>query len=176
MALIFAVILCLLPLPSMANSEISATLLLDPQFRPPNNQLIVVDLSRRTLRLYYGDRLIKGYRVAIGKPETPTPVGKGYIRSKGRIIFKYESGPRKGQIRKWSLLRNGKWVRIPYSKMFGLGITVPGYNPYQFYIHSTTEDYTMGQAASSGCVRMRIKDMLELYPLVELGARIIIKP
>ncbi len=205
MALILAVIICLLPLSSLAphllvpgharanptapqdaqnapkgaglaGSEISATALLDSSFKPPNNNLILVEIEKKTLKYFIDGKLTKEYPVATGTPETPTPVGSGYIRSKGKMAFKYQSGPNKGKLKRYSRLSDGQLVKIPYSKMFGFGIAIPGYSPYQFYIHSTTEEDTIGKAASHGCVRMKIKDMLEFYPLVEAGTRIIIKP
>lgn len=176
MRLILAAVLFLLPVSSFAEVRISATTLLDPSFEPPNNHLILVDMKTKTIKYYQDYKLIKEYRIAIGKPKTPTPVGSGYIRSKGKMIFRYWTGPKKGKIKKYSRLKDGRLVKIDYSKMFGLGITIPGYHPYQYYIHSTTEENTIGTAASKGCIRMKIKDMLELFPLVELGTKIIIKP
>lgn len=37
------------------------------------------------------------------------------------------------------------------------------------YIHGTGDDQPMGQALSHGCVRMRNRDVIELFELVEAG-------
>lgn len=40
------------------------------------------------------------------------------------------------------------------------------------YIHGTPEDQPMGVAASHGCIRMRNRDLLELFDQVENGTRV----
>ncbi|GAB4166405.1 MAG: L,D-transpeptidase [Terrimicrobiaceae bacterium] len=42
------------------------------------------------------------------------------------------------------------------------------------YIHGTPEERNIGQPASYGCIRMRSKDVLELYNTVGVGARVVI--
>ena len=41
-------------------------------------------------------------------------------------------------------------------------------------IHGTDETYSIGHAASHGCIRMAIPDVIGLYPLVPLGTPIFI--
>jgi lipoprotein-anchoring transpeptidase ErfK/SrfK len=38
------------------------------------------------------------------------------------------------------------------------------------YIHGTNQEQLIGQAASSGCIRMRNADVVRLFDLVEVGA------
>ena len=38
------------------------------------------------------------------------------------------------------------------------------------YIHGTNQEQSIGQAASSGCIRMRNADVIRLFDLVEVGA------
>jgi L,D-transpeptidase YbiS len=38
------------------------------------------------------------------------------------------------------------------------------------YIHGTNQEQTIGQAASSGCIRMRNADVIRLFDQVEVGA------
>ena len=38
------------------------------------------------------------------------------------------------------------------------------------YIHGTNQEQLIGQAASSGCIRMRNEDVIRLFDLVEVGA------
>ncbi len=40
------------------------------------------------------------------------------------------------------------------------------------YIHGTAEERTIGRPASYGCVRMRSRDVLRLYEIVGIGARV----
>lgn len=168
-----AVILLLLFIPSLISTDTPQAHSAVPakeQIQINEQKKIVVDLSDKTLKFFDREKLIKEYVIGYGKPETPSPVGKGYLRSKGRMVF-----TKKGKIIQWSALKNGETVKIDYTKMLGFGIAMPGYDPLVYYIHSTTDPETVGEASSRGCIRMKIPDMLELYPLVEVGARIIIE-
>ncbi|HUF60934.1 MAG TPA: L,D-transpeptidase [Verrucomicrobiales bacterium] len=44
------------------------------------------------------------------------------------------------------------------------------------YIHGTPEEYRIGEPASYGCIRMRSRDVIELYDRVGVGARIEVVP
>lgn len=43
-----------------------------------------------------------------------------------------------------------------------------------YRIHGTTENSTIGQAVSSGCIRMRNEDVTDLYERVPIGATVIV--
>jgi Uncharacterized protein conserved in bacteria len=43
-----------------------------------------------------------------------------------------------------------------------------------YRVHGTSEPWTIGQAVSSGCIRMTNEDVMDLYDRVEVGARIIV--
>jgi lipoprotein-anchoring transpeptidase ErfK/SrfK len=44
-----------------------------------------------------------------------------------------------------------------------------------FRIHGTTEPWTIGDAVSSGCVRMLNQDVVDLYERVPTGARVVVR-
>ncbi|MDD5199647.1 MAG: L,D-transpeptidase [Terrimicrobiaceae bacterium] len=44
------------------------------------------------------------------------------------------------------------------------------------YIHGTPEERNIGTPASYGCIRMRSRDVIELYDLVGVGARVRVVP
>ncbi len=44
------------------------------------------------------------------------------------------------------------------------------------YIHGTPEERNIGTPASYGCIRMRSRDVIELFDTVGNGARVIIRP
>lgn len=52
-----------------------------------------------------------------------------------------------------------------------------GIDSYQryIYIHGTDEEDKIGQPASHGCVRMRNKDVVELFDLVDEGCSVLIQ-
>jgi lipoprotein-anchoring transpeptidase ErfK/SrfK len=43
-----------------------------------------------------------------------------------------------------------------------------------FRIHGTNEPDTIGQAVSSGCIRMLNSDVIDLYQRVKKGARVVV--
>src|SRR3989338_5613214 len=138
---------------------------------PENQQLILINLTTRTLEFYGQDKLIFKCKVRIGKKRTPTPVGTGYIYEKReRPVFRYvDPGPQKGEIINYAECGDGL-KKVIHSKMRALGIRIK--NTDRYSIHSTTCSETIGQAISNGCIGMTVPDMLKLYPFVENGATV----
>ena len=139
-----------------------------------DQQLILVEIRKRTLKFFENGKLKLEFSVRVGKKDTPTPIGTGIIYIKReRPVFRYIKGPKKGEIIYYSQLEDGRVIKIPTKDMRALGIFICGISKCS--IHSTTEENTIGRAVSSGCIGMRIKDMLLLYSYVKTGAKIIIK-
>jgi lipoprotein-anchoring transpeptidase ErfK/SrfK len=44
-----------------------------------------------------------------------------------------------------------------------------------YRIHGTSEPWTIGQAVSSGCIRLTNEDIIDLYERVRVGARVIVR-
>ena len=44
-----------------------------------------------------------------------------------------------------------------------------------YRIHGTAEPWTIGSAVSSGCIRMRNEDVIDLYERVPVGAKVVVK-
>jgi hypothetical protein len=89
---------------------------------------------------------VKTYRIAVGNPSTPTPIGEYLIAYKGEH---------------WGPSFGPRW----------LGLNVPwGY----YGIHGTNKPYSIGQHQSHGCIRMRNNDVMELYNLIPLGTKVTI--
>ena len=42
-------------------------------------------------------------------------------------------------------------------------------------IHGTAEPWSIGSRASHGCIRMRVPDVIDLYPRVPVGAPALIR-
>ncbi len=128
--------------------------------------LLVVDRGGFALRLYKKLKLQREYIVAIGAVGFDTPAGLYHIQNKAV---------------------NPAWS-VPNSDWAGglAGTVVPGGTPENplkarwlgIYdgagIHGTDQVGTLGTAASHGCVRMSIPDVIELYDQVPVGAPIYI--
>jgi len=126
---------------------------------------LTLDRSTFTLRLWKNLKLAKTYTVAVGMEGLETPEGLYEIQEKEE---------------------NPVW-HVPLSDWAGslAGQTIPPgpSNPIKarwmgIYegagIHGTEETYSLGSAASHGCVRMAIPDVEELYDQVEVGTPIFI--
>jgi lipoprotein-anchoring transpeptidase ErfK/SrfK len=128
--------------------------------------LLVVDRGSFQLSWYENLELQRAYTVAIGAVGFDTPEGMYHIQNKAV---------------------NPAWS-VPDSDWAGslAGTVVPGgvpENPLKarwlgIYdgagIHGTDQTYSLGTAASHGCVRMAIPDVIELYDQVPVGAPIYI--
>ena len=128
--------------------------------------LLIVDRASFKLRHYERLNLVKEYTIAVGALGFDTPAGMYHIQNKAV---------------------NPAWS-VPNSDWAGdlAGTVVPGgvpENPLKarwlgIYdgagIHGTDQTYSLGTAASHGCVRMAIPDVIELYDQVPVGAPIYI--
>jgi lipoprotein-anchoring transpeptidase ErfK/SrfK len=45
----------------------------------------------------------------------------------------------------------------------------------EYRIHGTNEDWSIGQAVSSGCIRMLNEDVEDLYERVNVGATVVVR-
>ena len=118
-------------------------------------QHIVVSIPDRKLVLLDGDRVVKAYTVAVGKPSTPTPQGE--FRIINHIPNPTYYGP-------GAVIAPGKTNPLGTRWM---GLSAKGYG-----IHGTNVPSSIGQAASHGCIRMRQQDLEELFELVNVGATV----
>jgi lipoprotein-anchoring transpeptidase ErfK/SrfK len=128
--------------------------------------VLVADRANFKLRLYTRLRLTREYTVAVGAVGFDTPAGLYHIQNKAVDPA-------------WS---------VPEEPWAGelAGTVVPGgvpENPLKerwlgIYdgagIHGTDQTYSLGTAASHGCIRMSIPDVIELYDQVPVGAPIYI--
>jgi lipoprotein-anchoring transpeptidase ErfK/SrfK len=125
---------------------------------------IVVNRRNRTLKLYSEATLVRSFRIAVGTPQHPTP------RGRFRIIEKQ---------------RNPTWFPPDSPWAAGLGPKPPGPgNPLgtrwmgtsapAIGIHGTPASYSIGTAASHGCIRMYIREAEWLYNRVRVGTTVLI--
>ncbi|ACX51627.1 ErfK/YbiS/YcfS/YnhG family protein [Ammonifex degensii KC4] len=107
---------------------------------------LVVDTWQCRLLVFSEDRLVKVYPVAVGKAETPTPVGN------------------------WSVTRKAmNWGSGFGTRWIGLDV------PWGIYgLHGTNKPWSIGRTESQGCIRMFNRDIEELYPRVRPGTPVIV--
>lgn len=119
---------------------------------------ISVKKRSNTLHLSSNKKHLKTYRVSTGANGS-TPVGTFIINNKLKDPAWFYAGV----------------VAPPGSSENILGTRWLGFDKPSYGIHGTTLPETIGTQASKGCVRMLNTDVEELYELVPLGTKVIVK-
>jgi lipoprotein-anchoring transpeptidase ErfK/SrfK len=129
---------------------------------------VVVDLSENQLYLYDGFKVERQYPVATAAPGYSTPVGSWDVVNKAENPGWYNPDPDG-----WGA---GLPLYIPPGPENPLGTRAIYLSAPGIRIHGTYASSSIGTYASHGCIRMYISDSQELYPLVPVGTKVIIKP
>ncbi len=151
----------------------------------PDRFTIIVKISRQMLYLLSGFKIIKRYpvstsRYGIGNKagSYKTPVGTHRICSKigrnaksGTIFLNRKNTGRISKIYKNYLANPDDVITTRILRLKGLERGVnkgKGIDSFmrQIYIHGTPSEFIIGRAASHGCIRMKNKDIIELFNLV----------
>jgi lipoprotein-anchoring transpeptidase ErfK/SrfK len=125
---------------------------------------IIVSLSKRRIYLYKTTKVEKSYPCAIGTSSYPTPKGTW------RIVRKTKNPTWYNPYSDWSrnMPASISGARSP------LGTRALYLNASGIRIHGTTKDYSIGTAASHGCMRMHRWHIEDLYPRVPVGTTVYI--
>jgi lipoprotein-anchoring transpeptidase ErfK/SrfK len=130
---------------------------------------VIVTVDRRHFRLRYFRNLRRrvSYRVAVGVPEQPTPRGRFSIVDKARNPdWRAPDEPWAGAYRN-EVVEGGAATNPLKARWLGI---VDGVG-----IHGTADAASIGMRASHGCVRMRVADVVDLYPRVPVGSTVLIR-
>lgn len=117
------------------------------------------DLSRREVELHEGRRVVRRFNVGIGRPGYPTPTGRFAVTDKlsGRAYG--------GTYGCCILALSGHQVTLP-----------PGWpGGDRLALHGTRDQGSIGNAASTGCLRGSDRDLRALLRRVPLGAPMFIR-
>jgi lipoprotein-anchoring transpeptidase ErfK/SrfK len=129
--------------------------------------VVTVNRSSYELRLWKNLQLVKTYPIAVGQVGLETPAGLYHVQNKAVDPA-------------WTM-PNSSWV-APADR----GKVIPGGSPENPLkarwlgifdgagIHGTSETYSLGSAASHGCIRMAIPDVIELYDQVPVSTPVYI--
>ncbi len=121
---------------------------------------IVVDTSERRLYYMLKDSKAIRYRVAVGKPHMQW-FGKTFVTSKRK----------NPDWRPTARMRRQGYPRfVPGGPKNPLGVRAIYLGWSEYRIHGTTAPRSIGRAASSGCIRMLNRDVVDLYKRVHIGA------
>jgi lipoprotein-anchoring transpeptidase ErfK/SrfK len=131
---------------------------------PPGT--VVIDTPRRFLFLVQGGGKAVRYGIGVGRPGF-TWAGSKHVSAK----------------REWPDWRPPKEMLqrrpdLPRYMAGGpenpLGARAMYLGSSLYRIHGSNEPWTIGQAVSSGCIRMRNEDVMDLYERVKVGTKVIV--
>jgi lipoprotein-anchoring transpeptidase ErfK/SrfK len=131
-----------------------------------NPTVVTVSRAGKTARVFERGKLVRSYRVAVGEPKYPTPMGSFTVQA---------------------MQVNPPW-NVPNSDWAGklAGQTIPGGDPRNplkarwigfngsVGFHGTASVDSLGTAASHGCVRMSEGDVIDLYERVRVGTPVLV--
>ena len=135
--------------------------------RASNAAIVTVEKSTFTLRLFRHLKFDRSYKVAVGQPAYPTPSGLYSIQNKQvNPTWSVPNSPWAGELQ-GTTVEGGSAANPLKARWMGI---VNGVG-----IHGTGEDYSIGSAASHGCIRMHVADVIKLYELVPVGSKVLIR-
>jgi lipoprotein-anchoring transpeptidase ErfK/SrfK len=128
--------------------------------------VVTIDRGAFQLRVYQKLKLTKTYRIAVGQVGLETPAGLYHVQNKAidpawHVPNSAWAGKLAGKVIPGGVPENplkARWLGI-YN---GAGI------------HGTDAVYSLGTAASHGCIRMAVPDVIQVYDTVPVGAPIYI--
>lgn len=131
-----------------------------------HSTILTVNRSTFKLRLWKKLRWSKTYKIAVGAAGHDTPRGTYKITNKAvnpawHVPNSAWAGSLAGSVIPGGASNNplkARWLGI----VNGVGI------------HGTAEEWSIGTRASKGCLRMRVKDVVDLYPRVPVGTTVLI--
>lgn len=147
---------------------------------PPTPRQLVLDRSRRMLRVLEGEREVRRYPVAVGMPGWETPVGQfTVIEMESNPVWKHPAngtlvppGPANPLGSRWIGFHRDCRGRSGFNGQEHLvvrGCVTAGF-------HGTPNRGSIGQAVSHGCVRLFDEHARDLFELVSLGTPVTVLP
>lgn len=116
---------------------------------------IVVSIPDRRLAVIEGDRTVHIFETAVGASKSPSPTGVYRIVNSIADPTWYT----KGKI-------------VPAGKYNPLGTRWLGLSCKGYGIHGTNRPNSIGRNASHGCIRMRNREVEELFKMVAVGDQV----
>ena len=129
--------------------------------------VVTIDRANFKLRLFKNLRWRRTYGIAVGAPGYATPTGRFSIRNKAvNPAWSAPDEPWAGAYRN-EVVPGGSPENPLKARWLGV---VGGVG-----IHGTAAEYSIGTRASHGCIRMRVADVIALYPKVPVGTPVLIR-
>ena len=113
---------------------------------------VLVSLPDRQLAVLENGKLLRRFPVAVGAAASPSPQGQFEIVSRIPDPTYYRPG-----------------TVIPAGGDNPIGPRWLGLNQKGYGIHGTNRPRSVGHATSHGCIRLRNRDVVELFAMVQVG-------
>lgn len=118
-----------------------------------NEWRVVINIPSYTLQVYHGTQIWDSFPVAVGKPDTPSPVGDFWIANKVTDPVWYPQGKKP----------------VPQGANNPLGRYWLGLNKKGYGIHGNNAPLSIGHPVSKGCFRMANQDIERLFQVLPKG-------
>jgi lipoprotein-anchoring transpeptidase ErfK/SrfK len=143
----FLTLILMLSVASVANGQNATTVV------PPRaHRQVVISVPDRKLAVVENGVVLRRFAVAVGAAVSPSPTGEFEIVNRLVEPTYYHSG-----------------VVIPAGPMIPLGPRWVGLSKRGYGIHGTNAPGSIGRAASHGCIRLRNRDIVQLFAMVSVG-------
>ena len=127
---------------------------------------IIIDTNTRYLYLVQGDGTARRYGVGVGRPGFEWAGTHKVTRKAEWPDWRPPAAMRKRQPDLPAFMPGGPANPMGARALY-LGSTL-------YRIHGSNEPWTIGGAVSSGCIRMRNEDVIDLYNRVGVGVKVIV--
>ena len=135
--------------------------------RRQHRAVLTIDRANFKLRYFKNLKLKRTYGIAVGAPGFETPTGRFSIHNKAvNPAWSAPDEPWAGAYRN-EVVEGGSAENPLKARWMGV---VGGVG-----IHGTAAEYSIGTAASHGCIRMRVADVIDLYDRVPVGTAVLIR-
>jgi lipoprotein-anchoring transpeptidase ErfK/SrfK len=148
---------------------------IDPAFLPrevayPTDQAkgtIIIDTEARYLYLVLGNGMAKRYGVGVGRPGFEW-AGVHHVTRKAKWPGWTPPEEMRQRVPLLPVHMEGGIDNPLGARALYLGSTL-------YRIHGSNQPWTIGHAVSSGCIRMRNQDVVDLYDRVKVGTKVIVQ-
>jgi lipoprotein-anchoring transpeptidase ErfK/SrfK len=113
---------------------------------------VLVSIPDRKLAVLVNGIAVAGFAISVGADASPSPTGEFTIVNRVSNPTYYHEG-----------------VVIPAGKGNPVGTRWIGLSQKGYGIHGTNAPKSIGRAASHGCIRLRNRDMEELFGILHVG-------
>ncbi len=117
-----------------------------------STRIVLVSIPDRKLAVIEDGNVIASFSVAVGAATSPSPAGKFQIVNRISNPTYYRPG-----------------TVIPSGKDNPVGTRWIGLNQKGYGIHGTNAPKSIGHAASHGCIRLRNRDVEQLFTMLRVG-------